>query len=241
MKVSRHSAFHEHRACWKVGFGWAASLAVRKEPGPLRRIQRGLPGFRRLQQESRPVIRCSPAIQRPLRSCSPSEREIHQPASPSRHGQLLLRDILASNGRLAGAGTAAGTRTARASSAVRTGSCRGGLPITDRAKSRVTGIRTGIRSRSVLRVVKRIVLADSIGVWPRIPTPAPIMSLARCSRRHPSLQWTNMQKLMSDQEVQRGSSHVTVVIAQHAYFVTRLLARSVPLGCSPYEAPRPDG
>lgn len=71
--------------------------------------------------------------------------------------------------------------------------------VADRAKSRVTRIRSGIRSRSVLRAVKRTVLAESIGAWPRNPSPSSIISLARWSCRHPSRQLTNMQQLMSDQ------------------------------------------
>ena len=60
--------------------------------------------------------------------------------------------------------------------------------LTDRAKSRVTEIRTGIRSRSVLRMVNRTVLADFFGVWPRVPGPNAITPLARCSCGHRSLQ-----------------------------------------------------
>ena len=66
--------------------------------------------------------------------------------------------------------------------------------ITDRANSRVTRIR----SRFVLKVVKRTVLADSFGVWPRIPSPALIVSLVRCSCRHLSLQRPTIEESMSD-------------------------------------------
>lgn len=56
---------------------------------------------------------------------------------------------------------------------------------TDRAKSRAIRVCAGVALQSLLRMANRTVLADSLGEWPRTFSPAPMVSLARWSGRHP--------------------------------------------------------
>ena len=75
-------ACHAFRACGKVGFGPAASLAVQDRPRPLCQLQHEESGIRQLQQGHGPVFRRATAMQRQLPFPVSEEREIH-PSAPS--------------------------------------------------------------------------------------------------------------------------------------------------------------
>lgn len=64
---------------------------------------------------------------------------------------------------------------------------------TNRSKSPATLICAGIRSRPVLQVVKCSVSTDFFGVWPRILSPATIVSFACWYCTQPSRKRSNMQ------------------------------------------------